>query len=56
VDGFAIRNENHLINMISGIPAGQKVKLQVWRERKAVLVEAVVGDWSKNQGRFKAAP
>jgi S1-C subfamily serine protease len=56
VDGFAIRNENHLINMISGIPAGQKVKLQVWRDRKTVAVEAVVGDWSKNQARFKAAP
>jgi serine protease Do len=56
VDGFAIRNENHLINMISGIPAGQKVKLQVWRDRKTVALEAVVGDWSKNQARFKAAP
>jgi S1-C subfamily serine protease len=56
VDGFPIRNENQLINMISGIPAGQKVKLQVWRDRKATMVEAVVGDWSKNQGRFRAAP
>jgi S1-C subfamily serine protease len=56
VDGFPIRNENQLINMISGIPAGQKVKLQVWRDRKAVLIDAVVGDWSKNQGRFKASP
>jgi S1-C subfamily serine protease len=56
VDGFPIRNENHLINMISGIPAGQKVKLQVWRERKTITVDAVVGDWSKNQSRFKASP
>jgi len=54
VDGFAIRNENHLINMISGIPAGEKVKLQVWRDRKSIVLEAVIGDWSKNQGRFKA--
>jgi S1-C subfamily serine protease len=56
VDGFPIRDENHLINMISGIPAGQKVKLLVWRERKSITLEAVVGDWSKNQGRFKTAP
>jgi serine protease Do len=56
VDGFGIRNENHLINMISGIPAGQKVKLQIWRDRKTMALEAVVGDWSKNQGRFKASP
>jgi S1-C subfamily serine protease len=56
VDGFPIRNENHLINMISGIPAGQKVKLQVWRDRKTMTLEAVVGDWSKNQSRFKPTP
>jgi serine protease Do len=56
VDGFPIRNENHLINMISGIPAGQKVKLQVWRDRKTTTLDAVVGDWSKNQSRFKATP
>jgi S1-C subfamily serine protease len=53
VDGFAIRNENHLINMISGLPAGQKVRLQIWRGRKQLPVDAVVGDWSKAQTRFK---
>jgi S1-C subfamily serine protease len=53
VDGFAIRNENHLINMISGLPAGQKVRLQIWRDRKQLPVDAVVGDWSKAQTRFK---
>jgi S1-C subfamily serine protease len=53
VDGFPIRNENHLINMISGLPAGQKVRLQVWRDRKAQAIDATVGDWSKAQTRFK---
>jgi S1-C subfamily serine protease len=53
VDGFAIRNENHLINMISGLPAGQKVRLQIWRDRKQFPVDAVIGDWSKAQTRFK---
>jgi S1-C subfamily serine protease len=53
VDGVPIRSENHLINLITGLPAGQKVRLQVWRERRAVVLEAVVGDWSKNQARFR---
>jgi S1-C subfamily serine protease len=56
VDGTAIRNENHLINLITATPAGQGVRLQVWRDRRTVAVDAVVGDWSKGQGRFRAAP
>jgi len=54
VDGQPIRNENHLINYISDLPAGQKVKLQIWRDRKTLVVEAAVGDWSKANARFRA--
>ncbi len=53
VENVAVRNETHLINLISTLPPGQRVRLQVWRERRAVTVEAVVGDWSKEQGRFR---
>jgi S1-C subfamily serine protease len=56
VEAVAIRNENHLINLISTLPAGQRVRLQVWRERRLQTVEAVVGDWGKAQERFRAAP
>jgi S1-C subfamily serine protease len=55
VDGITIRNENHLINLITAMPPGQKVKLQVWRDRRTLSLDAVVGDWSKGQGRFRAA-
>lgn len=54
VESVDIRNENHLINLISGLPIGQRVRLQVWRERNTLALEAVVGDWSKAQGKFKA--
>lgn len=53
VDGVAVRNENHLINTISGLPAGQKIRLHIWRERKTLTVDAVVGDWARAQGRFR---
>jgi serine protease Do len=54
VDGLPIRSENHLINLITGLAPGQKIVLQIWRDRKTSTLEAVVGDWSKNQNRFRS--
>jgi S1-C subfamily serine protease len=56
VENVSIRNENHLINLISTLPPGQRIRLQVWRERNAITLEAVVGDWSKGQNRFQQRP
>ncbi len=56
LDGASIRNENHLINLISLQPAGKKVRLQVWRERRMVALEATVGDWTQGQNRFRQTP
>jgi len=53
VDGVAIRNENHLINLIASLPIGQRVKLQVWRDKRAEMIDATVGDWNKAQTRLK---
>jgi S1-C subfamily serine protease len=55
VDGAAIRNDNHLINLISMLPVGQKVKLSVWRERQSVALEATIGDWAQAQSRFRSS-
>jgi serine protease Do len=53
VDGVAVRNENHFINLISSLQAGQRVRLKVWRERRMEAVDAVVGDWNTAQARFQ---
>jgi len=53
VDGTLIRNENHFINLISSLPVGQRVRLQVWRNRQKITIDAVVGDWSRGQTMFK---
>jgi serine protease Do len=53
VDGVAVRNENHFINLISGLQVGRRVRLQVWRERRILTLEAVVGDWNAAQVRFQ---
>jgi S1-C subfamily serine protease len=55
VEAVTIRSENHLINLISGLPIGQRVRLQVWRQRQLTTLEAQVGDWSKAQNRFQTA-
>jgi S1-C subfamily serine protease len=52
VDQQSIRNENQLINLISTLSVGQRVKLRVWRERKMITLEAVVGDWSQGKSRL----
>jgi S1-C subfamily serine protease len=54
VDSVAIRNDNHLINLISMLPAGQRVKVQLWRDRQVRTVETVVGDWADAQARYRA--
>jgi S1-C subfamily serine protease len=53
VEGVSIRNENHLINLISALPPGQRVRLHVWRERNRVTLEAVVGDWAKAREKLR---
>lgn len=53
VEAVAIRNDTHLINLISTLPAGQRVRLQVWRNRSVVTLDAVVGDWARAQTRFR---
>jgi S1-C subfamily serine protease len=53
VDGVPIRNENHLINLIAGLPAGQKVRLQVWRDKRTETIDAFVGDWNQAQSKLR---
>jgi S1-C subfamily serine protease len=53
-DNVVIRNENHLINLISTLSPGQKIRLHVWRERKMVTLEAIVGDWARGRSRLSA--
>ena len=54
VENISIRNENHLINLISSLNAGQRIRMQVWRARETTTLDAVVGDWAKAQARLRA--
>jgi S1-C subfamily serine protease len=56
LDTTPVRTENHLINLISALPPGQRVQLQVWRDRKLLTLEAVIGDWGRAQSRFRQGP
>ena len=56
VDAVPIRNDNHLINLISALPAGQKVRLQVWRDHRMITLDAQVGDWTRGQNQLRRTP
>jgi S1-C subfamily serine protease len=53
VENISIRNENHLINLISNLNAGQRIRMQVWRDRNNTSLDATIGDWAKAQTRFR---
>jgi S1-C subfamily serine protease len=53
VDGVPVRNENHLINLISGYPAGRTVALTIWRGRQRFNTQTVIGDWTQGQGQLR---
>lgn len=51
IEDVALRDENHLINLVSALPPGQKVRLSVWRDRKALTVEVTVGEYGVQKSR-----
>ncbi|MBN9118864.1 MAG: trypsin-like peptidase domain-containing protein [Planctomycetes bacterium] len=51
IEDVAVRDENHLINVVCALPPGQKVKLTVWRERRAVAVDVTVGVYAGQRTR-----
>lgn len=54
MDRVAIRNENHLINLISSLPAGKDVTIIVWRDRQQITLQGTVGDWKKGQNSIRS--
>lgn len=53
IDSSTIKNENHCINLIANLRPGQKVRLEVWRNKQAYAVEATVGDWTQASPKLK---
>lgn len=41
-----LRDENHLINLISNLPPNQKVRLGVWRDRRLQALDVTIGAWT----------
>jgi S1-C subfamily serine protease len=55
LDNTAIKNENQLINLVSAMPNGQRIRLQIWRNGRVQTLYANVGDWAEAQTRLKPA-
>jgi S1-C subfamily serine protease len=45
LDDVEIRDENHLINIVSVLPANQKVRLMLWRNKQYAVTTVTVGEW-----------
>lgn len=56
VDSVAVRTENHLINLVSSLPPGQRIRLHVWRDRRLIHLEAQVGDWARAGSKLASSP
>ena len=46
VNQTLIRNENHCINLISGLPIGKPATFVVWREKRRMVIQCPVEDYS----------
>jgi S1-C subfamily serine protease len=40
-----VRDENHVINLISALPANRTIRLEIWRGRQVRQLNAVVAEW-----------
>lgn len=54
-NGIAIRDETHLIRLISDTPPGESIELGVLRDGKKLQLRAVTGDWSNGRRRIRGA-
>jgi serine protease Do len=48
-----LRDENHLINLVSALPPGQKVRLTVWRDRRAQTAEVLIAEYPGQKARSR---
>lgn len=53
LEDIMLRDENHLINLISAMPPGHKLKLTVWRDRRMQSIDVVVGEYTKPKAKQK---
>ena len=53
LEDVQLRDEHHLINLISALPPGQRVRLTVWRDRRATPTDVTIGNWAAAKAAAK---
>lgn len=53
LEDVELRDEHHLINLISALPPSQRVRLTVWRERRAESVVVTIGEYAGGRQAFR---
>ncbi len=45
VGGVEVRDENHFINIVGGLPPGEQVRLSIWRSKQQRAIDLTVAEW-----------
>lgn len=45
VGGLEVRDENHFINIVGGLPPGEQVRLTIWRNKQPRTIDLTVAEW-----------
>ncbi|MFO0800641.1 MAG: trypsin-like peptidase domain-containing protein [Gemmataceae bacterium] len=53
LEDVELRDEHHLINLISALPPGQRVRLTVWRDRRAEALSVLIGEYAAGRQAFR---
>ena len=53
LEDVELRDEHHLINLISALPPGQRVRLTVWRDRRAEALTVAIGEYAAGRPSFR---
>jgi S1-C subfamily serine protease len=53
LEDVTLRDENHLINLVSALPPGQKVTLSIWRDRRIQQMDITIGEYPNGKPRSR---
>jgi serine protease Do len=45
VGGLEVRDENHFINIVGGLPPGEQIRLTIWRNKQTRTLDLTVAEW-----------
>lgn len=51
IESIDLRDENHLINLISDLAVNHKARLGVWRDKSLISIDVTIGEWTPTSAK-----